>query len=194
MTLKWKGKVQRSTALKKSAMPAGTPLRHQKPDPTAIKHKAVGSKKEKENRKVHQGSDCCKNIPKKRVPVPSKQKTELIVERLKRLIRGDARALPSPIVAAEKGAFPTAKVKRRPAVDTLPVVLPTVAAVDAARFHRYTWKKARRFSSTAGRSCSAIRMEMSTSEVVISRMSPVCSLTRRKAWAATPGRVRISSP
>ena len=36
--------------------------------------------------------------------------------------------------------------------------------------------------------------EMRTSEVVISRMSPVCSLTRRKAWAATPGRVRISSP
>ena len=115
-------------------------------------------------------------------------------ERAGRLIRGDACAFPNPIVAAEKGAFPTAKVKRRPAVDTLPVVLPTVAAVDAARFHCYTWKKARRFSSTAGRSCSAIRMEMSTSEVVISRMSPVCSLTRRKAWAATPGRARISSP
>ena len=49
-------------------------------------------------------------------------------------------------------------------------------------------------SSTAGRSWSAISREMSTSEVVMSRTSAFCSLTRVNACAATPGRVRISSP
>lgn len=155
--------------------------------------KPASSKKKKENRRT---------IAKQLRPASQDTKDGAVFclfadgfkEWAGRLIRGDACAFPNPIVAAEKGAFPTAKVKRRPAVDTLPVVLPTVAAVDAARFHRYTWKRARRFSSTAGRSCSAIRMEMSTSEVVISRMSPVCSLTRRKAWAAHAWAARISSP
>lgn len=102
-------------------------------------------------------------------------------KRAGRLVRRDAGALSNTVVAAEKGAFFAAEVERGPAVNAVPVILPAMPAVNAAGVHRYTWKKARRFSSTAGRSCSAIRMEMSTSEVVISRMSPVCSLTRRKA-------------
>lgn len=85
----------------------------------------------------------------------------------------NAAALSDLPAAALERTFFQAEVAGRTAIVGAAVVLPAVAAVDAALTHSVTSKCAHSPSNTDSTACWATRMEMSTSEVVISMISSV---------------------